>query len=147
MIWGAAARRRARVDADVAAYTQWRSERDAVRAAYRVWSAAGAFGEPLAFETYRSALDREERAATMYASRMSRDGHLAETGLAHRWRACRRSWERGSAMTTTAVDRSLRLATGGASGPAHGVRSFGRRGPRGIAGWDARGAVRAGHQA
>ena len=45
MIWGAA-RRRARVDAAVAAYTQWRSERDAVRAAYRVWSAAGAFGEP-----------------------------------------------------------------------------------------------------
>ena len=34
MIWGAA-RRRARVDAAVAAYTQWRSERDAVRAAYR----------------------------------------------------------------------------------------------------------------
>lgn len=63
MIWGAA-RRRARVDAAVAAYTQWRSERDAVRAAYRVWSAACAFGEPLAFETYQSALDREERAAT-----------------------------------------------------------------------------------
>lgn len=78
MIWGAA-RRRARVDAAVAAYTQWRSERDAVRAAYRVWSAAGAFGEPLAFETYQSALDREERAATTY----SRVGHLAETGLAH----------------------------------------------------------------
>ena len=52
MIWGAA-RRRARVDAAVAAYTQWRSERDAVRAAYRAWSAAGAFGEPLAFETYQ----------------------------------------------------------------------------------------------
>ena len=32
MIWGAARRR---VDAAVAAYTQWRSERDAVRAAYR----------------------------------------------------------------------------------------------------------------
>ena len=69
MIWGAA-RRRARVDAAVAAYTQWRSERDAVRAAYRVWSAAGAFGDPLAFETYQSALDREERAATTYASLM-----------------------------------------------------------------------------
>lgn len=82
MIWGAA-RRRARVDAAVAAYTQWRSERDAVRAAYRVWSAAGEFGEPLAFETYRSPLDREERAATTYASLMSRVGHLAETGLAH----------------------------------------------------------------
>ena len=82
MIWGAA-RRRARVDAAVAAYTQWRSERDAVRAAYRVCSAAGAFGELLAFETYQSALDREERAATTYASRMSRVGHLGETGLGH----------------------------------------------------------------
>src|SRR3954454_7060947 len=82
MIWGAA-RRRARVDAAVAAYTQWRSERDAVRAAYRVWSAAGAFGEPKPFETYQSALDREERTATTYASPMSRGGHLPETGLAH----------------------------------------------------------------
>ena len=45
MIWGAA-RGRARVDAADAAYTQRRSERAAVRAAYRVWSAAGAFGEP-----------------------------------------------------------------------------------------------------
>jgi hypothetical protein len=86
MIWGAA-RRRARVDAAVAAYTQWRSERDAVRAAYRVWSAAGAFDEPPAFATYRSALDREECAATTYASLMSRVGHLAETGVAHRLRA------------------------------------------------------------
>jgi hypothetical protein len=59
---GRAAPRRARVDAAVAAYTQWRSERNAVRAAYRVSSAAGAFGEPPASETYQSALDREERA-------------------------------------------------------------------------------------
>jgi len=79
MIWGAA-RRRARVDA---AYTQWRSERDAVHAAYRVWSAAGAVGKPLAFETYQSALRREERAATTYARRMSRVGHLAETISSH----------------------------------------------------------------
>src|SRR3954454_18198801 len=82
MIWGAA-RRRARVKAAVAAYTQWRSERDAVHAAYRVWSAAGPLDEPLAFETYQSALDREERAATTYAGRMRRVGHLTETGRAH----------------------------------------------------------------
>jgi hypothetical protein len=82
MIWGAG-RRRARVDAAVAAYARWRSERDAVRAAYRVWSAAGTFGDPLAFEAYQSALDREERAATTYASLMSRVEHLADTGLAH----------------------------------------------------------------
>jgi hypothetical protein len=81
MIWPVA-RRRTRVEAAVAAYTQWRSERDAVRAAYRVWSAPGAFGEPLAFETYQSALDREERAATTYANLLSQVGHLADTVLA-----------------------------------------------------------------
>jgi hypothetical protein len=78
---GRAARRRARVDA--AAYRQWHSERDAVRAAYRVWVAASAFAQPLAFEAYQSALDREERAAKTYAALMRRVRHLTETGLAH----------------------------------------------------------------
>ena len=82
MIWRA--RRRARVDAAFAAYTQWRSERDAVRAAYRRWSGAGPFDEALAFAAYQAALDREERAATTYAGLMSRVGHRAETGVAHR---------------------------------------------------------------
>jgi hypothetical protein len=79
---GRAARRRARVDAAVAAYRQWHSERDAVRAAYRVWVAASAFAEPLAFEAYQSALDREERAAKTYAGLMRRVRHLTETALA-----------------------------------------------------------------
>jgi hypothetical protein len=78
-----AARRRARVDAALAAYRQWRSERDAVRATYRVWVATSAFGEPLAFAAYQSALDREERAAKTYARLMRRVRHLRETGLAH----------------------------------------------------------------
>jgi hypothetical protein len=82
MIWRAA-RRRARVDAAVAAYRQWHSERDAVRAADRVWVAASAFAEPLAFEAYQSALDREERAAKTHAGLMRRVRHLTETGLAH----------------------------------------------------------------
>jgi len=80
---GRAARRRARVDAAVAAYRQWHSERDAVRAAYRVWVAASALAEPLAFEAYQSALDREERAAKTYAGLMRRVRHLTQTGLAH----------------------------------------------------------------
>ena len=80
---GRAARRRARVDAAVVAYRQWHSERDAVRAAYRVWVAASAFAEPLAFEAYQSALDREERAAKTYAGLMRRVRHLTQTGLAH----------------------------------------------------------------
>ena len=81
MIWGAA-RRRARVDAAVAAYRQWHSERDAVRAAYRVWVAASALAEPLAFEAYQSALDREERAAKTYAGLMRRVRDLTDSGLA-----------------------------------------------------------------
>jgi hypothetical protein len=82
MIWRAA-RRRARVDAAVAAYRQWHSERDAVRAAYRVWVAASVFAQPLAFDAYQSALDREERAAKTYAGLMRPVRHLTETGLAH----------------------------------------------------------------
>jgi hypothetical protein len=82
MIWRAA-RRRARVDAAVAAYTEWRSECDAVRATYRVWIASTAVVEPLAFEAYEAALDREEHAAKRCAKVMSRVGHFAETGLAH----------------------------------------------------------------
>ena len=81
MIWRAA-RRRARVDATVAAYRQWHSERDVVRAAYRVW-VRSAFAQPPAFEAYQSALDREERAAKTYARPMRRVRHLRETGLAH----------------------------------------------------------------
>jgi hypothetical protein len=71
MIWPAA-HRRARVDAAVAAYTLWRSECDAVRAAYRDWLAASASGERPAFEAYQVALDREERAARTYGGLMSR---------------------------------------------------------------------------
>ena len=78
-----AARRRARVDAAVAAYRQWHCERDAVRAAYRVWVTASAFAEPLAFEAYQLALDREERAAKTYAGLMRHVRHLKETGFAH----------------------------------------------------------------
>jgi hypothetical protein len=76
-------RRRARVDAVVSAYAQWRAERDAVRVAYRVWIAASASSEPLAFDAYQAALEREERAAKTYARLMGRLGHVAEAGLAH----------------------------------------------------------------
>jgi hypothetical protein len=82
MIWRAA-RRRARVDAAVAAYRQRHSERDAVRTACRVSLAASAFAEPLAFAAYQSALDREGRAANTYDALMRRVRHLTETGIAH----------------------------------------------------------------
>jgi hypothetical protein len=83
MIWRTA-RRRARVDAAVAAYRQWRFERDAVRAAYQIWIAASAFREPLDFHAYQAALDREEQAAKTYARLTRRVRHLTETGLAPR---------------------------------------------------------------
>jgi len=37
----------------------------------------------LAFVAYNAALDREERAAKLYARLLRRTGHIAETGLAH----------------------------------------------------------------
>jgi hypothetical protein len=78
-----AARRRAAVEAAVAAYSQWRGECAAVRRAYRRWASASAVDEPLAFNAYAAALDREQRAATLYARLMRRAGHLVEIGLAH----------------------------------------------------------------
>jgi hypothetical protein len=80
---GRSTRRCPRVGAAVTAHARWREERDAVRAAYRVWIAATASGEPLAFEAYQAALDREERAEKTYAGLMSRAGHLTKTGFAH----------------------------------------------------------------
>jgi hypothetical protein len=76
-------RRRAVVNAAVGAYVHWREECDAVRTAYRTWTAASASASWVAFEAYRAALDREEAAARTYARVMRRAGHLAETALAH----------------------------------------------------------------
>jgi hypothetical protein len=92
-----AAHRRVRAAAAVAAHPRWRPERDAVRAAYRVWTATTAFGEPLAIEAYQSALDGEERAADTYARLMSRVPHPAEIGPAHQralTQALPGAWER-----------------------------------------------------
>jgi hypothetical protein len=76
------ARRRAMVDAAVAAYIEWRRECAAVRDAYRRWVSATTVDEPVAFVAYAAALDREEGAARLYAGLMRRAGHLAEIGLA-----------------------------------------------------------------
>ena len=75
-------RQRTLADAAVAAYGEWRSECAAVRASYRQWVGARREEEPSAFSDYRSALDREERAAKRFARLMRRAGHLAETGVA-----------------------------------------------------------------
>jgi hypothetical protein len=44
-------------------YIGWIGECIAVQAAYEEWSNAGSAHAPLAFATYRAALDREERAS------------------------------------------------------------------------------------
>ena len=75
-------RSRTVADAALAAYSEWRSECAAVRVSYRRWVCARGEEAPSAFSDYRSALDREERAAKHFARLMRRAGHLAETGIA-----------------------------------------------------------------
>src|SRR5437588_653660 len=75
-------RQRTLADAALGAYSEWRSECAAVRASYRRWVGTRGEEEPSAFSDYRSALDREERAAKHFARLMRRGGHLAETGIA-----------------------------------------------------------------
>jgi hypothetical protein len=70
------ARRRALVDATMAAYCGWRNECAAARTAYRWWSETGT---PSAFLAYEVAVDREELAAKAYASLVHRAGRVAET--------------------------------------------------------------------
>jgi hypothetical protein len=53
-------------------YLDWRAESEAVDLAYRVWSAAPAAEGAIPFTAYRAALDREERAATVYHSVIER---------------------------------------------------------------------------
>lgn len=75
-----AARRSTVAEAAVAAYSQWREECAAVGSTR--WASASAVDEPLAFDAYNAALDREQRAATLYARLMGRAGHLVEIALA-----------------------------------------------------------------
>ncbi|MCW2970447.1 MAG: hypothetical protein JWO23_1574 [Solirubrobacterales bacterium] len=53
-------------------YLDWRAESEAVDVAYRVWSVAPAADGATPFSAYRAALDREERAATVYCSVIER---------------------------------------------------------------------------
>jgi hypothetical protein len=47
-------------------YLDWRTESEAVREAYRAWSMASSGEGALPFAAYGAALDREQRAATLY---------------------------------------------------------------------------------
>ncbi|HWW90184.1 MAG TPA: hypothetical protein VNY35_05320 [Solirubrobacteraceae bacterium] len=54
------------IDEAFARYLDWLAESEAVNAAYGVWSRAPRTGAALPFAAYGAALDREERAATVY---------------------------------------------------------------------------------
>jgi hypothetical protein len=54
------------IDEAFARYLDWLAESEAVKAAYGVWSRAPRTDGALPFAAYRAALDREERAATVY---------------------------------------------------------------------------------
>ena len=69
------------VDEAVRSYVEWRKECTAVWDAYRRWASAPMADAALAFGAYASALDREQRAAKVYAGLMRHVGHLVETGL------------------------------------------------------------------
>ena len=60
------------VDEAVDAYVDWREERASVWDAYARWASAPVADCRLAFSAYRAALDREERAAHVYAELMTR---------------------------------------------------------------------------
>jgi hypothetical protein len=79
-----AARRRALVDAAVAAYVEWRTQCGAVRDAYHWWATTSAVQKPFAFDAYQAALDSEEGAAKLYARLMRHVGRLGEDALAER---------------------------------------------------------------
>ena len=65
-------RQRAEIEDAVSAYSAWRRECAAVRAAYVRWTRAATKDAWFAFAAYRLALDREERAAAAYARLLPR---------------------------------------------------------------------------
>jgi hypothetical protein len=67
------------VDQAVDAYVDWREERASVWDAYSRWTSAPVPDSQLAFCAYRAALDREERAAHVYAELMTRMSVAAPT--------------------------------------------------------------------
>jgi hypothetical protein len=77
-----AGRRRAEIDAVLAAYAAWRRECAAVRAAYGRWARAARSDNCLAFAAYRVALDREQRAAAIYARLLPRARRRPELDVA-----------------------------------------------------------------
>jgi hypothetical protein len=72
------------VDEMIDGYVDWRQTCHLVEDAYHSWSTAGRARAPVTFGLYSVALDREERAAEVYADLVQRVGHLvaSSSGLA-----------------------------------------------------------------
>ena len=67
------------VDEAIDALVDWGEECASVWDAYARWTGAHAADSPLAFSAYQAALDREERAAHVYAELMTRVSVAAPT--------------------------------------------------------------------
>jgi hypothetical protein len=60
------------VDAVIECYVAWREECEAVTAGYKAWSGGAGEGRTIRFAVYNLAVDREERAARLYAQSIGR---------------------------------------------------------------------------
>ena len=60
------------IDEAFARYLDWLAESEAVKSAYGAWSTAARTAGALPFAAYGAALDREERAASVYRSAIDR---------------------------------------------------------------------------
>jgi hypothetical protein len=75
------AQRRRLVNAALDAHAGWREQCRAVDVAYRLWEATRGHEAESWYIAYSVALDREERAATRYASLLQGVGYFAATDL------------------------------------------------------------------
>jgi hypothetical protein len=73
--------RRQLVDELIDAYVGWREECGALRLSYGRWHASVRRERRLAFAAYVAALDREERAATVYRSFLDRAAAAGAAGF------------------------------------------------------------------
>lgn len=64
--------RDAEVDALIERYVEWREECSAVETAYGRWAGSGRRDRALTYAAYHAALEREEKAATVYQSAVTR---------------------------------------------------------------------------
>jgi hypothetical protein len=60
------------VDQAIESYVEWREECATIEVAYRCWSSERGTERSMSFAAYTAALDREERAATVYADAVGR---------------------------------------------------------------------------